>query len=313
MLRHLHGRGWPAPAEPEQRQLGLCRLRTAAILLGDETPITLITDETVWALVQLRRKEFRRGEERFGLVKASTVNRTVLDTLKRALFHARDVKKVPIALVNWKKMRLKEAGARRREVSYEEEIAIEAAMAEGFHDCFIFALLCGIRRENFTELRWSEVDFQNRQMNIVQKGREPINPTITPEVDELLQRQKGLHPEFVFTFVARKTWTNPKTGLRQVKGQRYPITYNGFESEFHQACKRAGVTGVTIHDLRRTFGCRTTRFAGIAVASKAMHHSSIRITSEHYAHVENDAVRDALTQAQEAARLSKAEFQLSTE
>jgi integrase len=69
------------------------------------------------------------------------------------------------------------------------------------------------------------------------------------------------------------------------------------------------VTNVTIHDLRRTLGCRITREGGIALASAVLGHGDIGITSKHYAHVQKDDQRRGLEAIQASARRSKAALQ----
>jgi len=59
----------------------------------------------------------------------------------------------------------------------------------------------------------------------------------------------------------------------------------------------AGLAGVGIHDLRRTFGLRLSKLAGLHVASKLLRHSDIRVTEQHYAPLVIKDQRDALKKA----------------
>jgi integrase len=57
--------------------------------------------------------------------------------------------------------------------------------------------------------------------------------------------------------------------------------------------------GVHVHDLRRTYGLRVARHAGILAASKLLRHSDARVTSRVYAPLGLDELRrvaDAVNQ-----------------
>jgi integrase len=58
--------------------------------------------------------------------------------------------------------------------------------------------------------------------------------------------------------------------------------------------KAAEVEGVTIHDLRRTFGLHVAKRAGLHVASKLLRHSDIRVTERVYAPLGMDDLRTAV-------------------
>ncbi|MDX8412518.1 MAG: hypothetical protein R8J85_00375 [Mariprofundales bacterium] len=58
--------------------------------------------------------------------------------------------------------------------------------------------------------------------------------------------------------------------------------------------KAARIDGVTMHDVRRTFGLHIARTAGLHMASKLLRHSSIKVTEAHYAPLGIDEMRAAL-------------------
>jgi integrase len=60
----------------------------------------------------------------------------------------------------------------------------------------------------------------------------------------------------------------------------------------------AGLTDVTIHDLRRTFGLHVAKTAGLHVASKLLRHSDIRVTERVYAPLGLDDLRAAVERRQ---------------
>lgn len=60
----------------------------------------------------------------------------------------------------------------------------------------------------------------------------------------------------------------------------------------------ASPEGVTIHDLRRTFGLHIAQRAGLHVASKLLRHSDIRITERVYVPLGFEALREAIEENQ---------------
>jgi integrase len=115
--------------------------------------------------------------------------------------------------------------------------------------------------------------------------------------------QIGHHPEFVFSYVAQKTWVEPRGNRSFVRGERYPITLSGFSSFWRSVCKKAKVDDLNIHDLRKTFGARMTRVAGIAAASKGLHHSDIGLTLRFYSYITTADVGEGMRKTEIRVRL----------
>ncbi len=64
--------------------------------------------------------------------------------------------------------------------------------------------------------------------------------------------------------------------------------------EWAELRKAAQIDGAVIHDLRRTFGARIARTAGLHIAQKLLRHSDIKITESVYAPIDEDSLRAAL-------------------
>jgi len=78
------------------------------------------------------------------------------------------------------------------------------------------------------------------------------------------------------------------------KGQRYPISKDGWRKVWKAALDEAGIEDFRFHDLRHTRGTRILRRTGnLAAAQKALGHKHIRTTLR-YAHAFDDDVRNAL-------------------
>jgi integrase len=271
--------------------------------IGDDTLITHIDDELMTRVIARRSKMYRRDNPNLGRLSPAYVNSTVTDLVQRVLTRARKFWKIALPNEpNWSGLRFPEA-ARVREMTIQEEVDLELVSREDYWSAICFCLLTGLRKANVCQLEWSQVDWSDRVIRVVTKGDQRREVFITPEVEAILDAQRGYHSTAVFTFVAKKTWTNPKNGQRYIKGQRYPITYEGFESSWRALRKRAGVRNLTIHDLRKTTGSRIVRATGnLAAASKQLGHSSIAITAKHYAHITPEDVHAANARTAEIIR-----------
>jgi len=64
---------------------------------------------------------------------------------------------------------------------------------------------------------------------------------------------------------------------------------------WEQIRTRAKIDGVTIHDLRRTFGLHIAQNAGVHIASKLLRHSDIRVTERVYVPLGIETMRAAVT------------------
>ena len=69
---------------------------------------------------------------------------------------------------------------------------------------------------------------------------------------------------------------------------------------FDEISKATGIEDVRIHDIRRSFGLRIARTAGLHVASKLLRHHSVTQTERAYAPLGLDDLREALKKANEA-------------
>ncbi|WMT47972.1 MAG: site-specific integrase [Acidithiobacillus caldus] len=105
-----------------------------------------------------------------------------------------------------------------------------ASMAE-------FSLLTGLRQSNVTGLEWSQVDMQRRCAWIhpdQAKARKPIPVSLNEQAVQVLLRQIGKHPRYVFTYKGR------------------PVTQVTTKA-WRNALQRAGIEDFTWHGLRHTW------------------------------------------------------------
>jgi integrase len=251
---------------------------------GKDILITNITDDDVARLVAWRRGHTRRDGK---LISAFTVN-DLTEQLKK-LFTRAKVWGVRFEHEpKWRDHWLKEPEERVRELVGDEHERLQAAMRDDYAPLFDLAHATGLRLNELVTLRWSEVDFGNRQITKAGKGDRRITTPITPTIREILWPLRGHHPEFVFTYVARRTENG------RVRGERYPMAYNSVRKQFQLTRKRSGVVGFRLHDYRHDVGTKLLRATGnLKLVQRALNHANIGATTK-YAHVLDDEVADAM-------------------
>lgn len=131
-----------------------------------------------------------------------------------------------------------EPAGRIRFLTRKEANKLLAELPEHLERMARFALATGLRRANITGLRWQDVDLKRRVASIhadEAKGARSIAVPLNGEALAVLRKQRGEHPEFVFTFKDAPIW--------HVKTKAWD-----------KACARAGLDdGVGFHTLRHTW------------------------------------------------------------
>lgn len=273
-------------------------------MIGPDTPISSIGDAEVAALVAKRRGEgvWRRRRRngkpvmvRVGELSAAAVNRSVTEPLRGILRRAGELWGQDVKRIEWKRHLLKEPQERVREASLEEEARLLASMRGDYAPALKFALLTACRMAEVVGLKWTAVDFFNREITVHGKGDRKRTIPMTEEIFSLLWSLKDDHPEAVFTYVCRR----PSPGQR--KGQRYPITFEGLKTAWRRAKRRAKVEDFRFHDTRHTALTRLVRATGnLKLAQKLAGHTEIATTAR-YAHVTNEDLRAGMEAMQTRA------------
>lgn len=132
---------------------------------------------------------------------------------------------------------LKEPQGRVRYLTREEATRLMVELPEHLRAMVRFSLATGWRRSNVTGLRWSHVDLE-RGMAWVDateaKGKRAIPAPLNTEALQVIEEQRGKHPEWVFTYGGKRQSQTSTTSWRQ-------------------ALKRAGIENFRWHDLRHTW------------------------------------------------------------
>ena len=261
-------------------------------MLGKDKPLLEIDDNVVASLVARRRMDIRqvgRKENRTKRVSPATVNRTATEPLRKVMVRARRVWKVPVQEIDWSQHMLPEPKERVREASVGEEKAIMAPLDRGYEDAAELLFADGCRRMEVVGLKWPMVDFFGRQYTVIGKRGKSRTIPMSDATFDLFWRQRGNHPEAVFTFVAQKT----RREFGHVRGQRYPITEHGLRTALRRSIAKSGVQNFRPHDTRHTAATRVLRASNLRVAQNLLGHEDIATTTK-YAHALSEDVRAAL-------------------
>ncbi|MBB6191477.1 integrase [Sphingobium wenxiniae] len=223
---------------------------------------------------------------RAALVSGASVNREI--DVARALWRFADRAKYDIGeMPDWGSMRYAERDNDPRELQFAEEDKLLDAIREDYHPFVKFALLSGWRVSEVRTLLWSDLDFPSKIAWRTVKGGNRVKRPLTTEMIALIATQQQVCAQ-VFTYVAASS------RQKRRKGQRYPISKDGWRKVWKAALDEAGIEDFRFHDLRHTRGTRILRRTGnLAAAQKALGHKHIRTTLR-YAHAFDDDVRNAL-------------------
>jgi integrase len=176
--------------------------------------------------------------------------------------------------------------SRKRFLAPDELARVNQALADEpdwrFRAFFALDLMIGARKSNLLAARWADIDLVNAVWHIPEtKNGESLSvPLPAPAVsllEALPSRGKG-------------EWVFPSEGRSRSKSGHLMEPSRAWD----RIRRRAGVSDVTVHDLRRTVGAMLAA-AGMSgfVIKAALGHKSIRAT-EIYARLNLDPVRQAL-------------------
>lgn len=130
----------------------------------------------------------------------------------------------------------RERKRRVRWIMPEQARTLLDELQEHQRDRALFALATGLRQGNVTSLCWAQVDLERRTAWIAGedvKNGDDLHVSLNDLAVEVLQRQRGKHPERVFTYKGKPIrWANTR----------------GWRS----ALIRAGIENFRWHDLRHT-------------------------------------------------------------
>lgn len=147
---------------------------------------------------------------------------------------------------------LKLQNKRKRYLSLEEEQRLLSVAKPHLRELIVFLVDTGARKSEATTLTWDRVDFRLEQVSFVDtKNGKPRSVPMTHRVRSLLQGLQGIRPDHEpRVFLVRNSGSYRTGGLPTYSPFREP------HGSFKTACRKAGLPGVRIHDLRHTFASR---------------------------------------------------------
>lgn len=158
-------------------------------------------------------------------------------------------------------------------LSWDEQDRLFAVLPDHLRELCLFAVHTGCREQEICTLRWSwEVSLPGGGFGFIlpaescKNGRDRL-VVLNATARAVVNRQRGLHSDLVFTYAGRAVASMDNTAWRRCRTE-------------------VGLPHVRIHDLRHTFG-RRLRAAGVGLETRAelMGHASGSVTT-HYSAAE---------------------------
>jgi integrase len=147
-------------------------------------------------------------------------------------------------------------------------------------DYVLLSMLTGARKSNVLAMSWQDIDFDRRVWRIPDtKNGSPVIVQLPDIAVDILRERHDNGSEWVFPGRGKSGhMESPKKGVKSLMD-------------------RAGITGVRIHDLRRTLGSwQAITGASLAIIGKSLGHKSVDATLI-YARLSADPVRESVERA----------------
>jgi integrase len=275
-------------------------LELVSRFIGPEVLVVAITPDLIASAMRKRREtpieraQIVNGEKVLAPTKlypkTSTVNRQILEPLRRVLIRAKRVWRVPVDLeqFDWGGLSYREPAPRTREMSIEEELRFWKELRPDYHPICMMYLISGRRRSDWVGFSKFKLDRTQGIARFPTRKRKEVGELVvdlTQQELEIINAEcdKAPESEFVFTYEIQKG---------RDKGKRKPITANGLRRETDRAFMAAGLTDFHRHDFRHTFASRALR-AGADLRSLmgAMDHQDMSSTVR-YTHISVKQTKD---------------------
>ena len=206
-------------------------------------------------------------------VAPATVNRATA-MLKHMFFQAEKWgmhTQNPVRLVQF----LREDNLKCETLSEEQEKKLVAAAPPYVQDLVLFAVNTGLRTSDIFGLKWSDVNLERRELNLIVKKNGKVHELPLNETAfEVVNRQRR---------ICEHVFTHPMSG-QKIKNVRGALL---------TAVKRAGLKKVTWHMFRHTIATRLLETTDLVTVKEILGHESIKTTLR-YAHTSAERKRRAV-------------------
>ena len=146
------------------------------------------------------------------------------------------------------------------------------------------ALLTGMRRGEILKLTWDNVDLRRKQITVRAATAKGAKTRIIPLPARAVEILRGWRSEQAVVDTGRHVFLNRRTGM--------PFTH--IKKSWAALCKAAEVSNFRFHDCRHDYASRLVE-AGVDLyrVKELLGHSSFELT-QRYAHLSDQAKRDAV-------------------
>lgn len=240
------------------------------------------------AMLLAKSRELRNGDATKGVRPRGPQSAGILIKAMRALYAFAIKEEIYDGHNIAKKVDLPSESVRTRVLTAAEKAALVEALDRphwpGYvKPLFRFLMLTGARKTNALTARFDEMDLDSGLWRIPaekSKAGHLMEVILRPEAVEIIKAQREKHPESAWMFPSDYLHDQPVKDVWHI---------------WRKLLSAAGVSGVTIHDLRRTYGSDLiNNHVSLNVVAKAMGHRNVATTAKHYAHVNASTVREAL-------------------
>ena len=137
-------------------------------------------------------------------------------------------------------------------------------------------LLTGCRRNEILTLRWRDVDFEARELNLVDSKTGARTVPLSPEAVEVLLN-------------IPRVGGNPYVIPGKIRGRHL----RNLNDPWSLIRKRAGIEDMRLHDCRHSFASRALALGeGLPMIGRLLGHAQVETTAR-YAHLARDSVRES--------------------
>lgn len=261
-----------------------------------------ITDAHIAWYVARRRGEPNRHysprNKPEGWVAPRISNRTVnadIELLRRVFRRASKAWKLNIGhMPDWAMHILPVPKGRERYLTEDEEPRLYKAIRAvrpDFQDFIEFAQETGLRETNVIFMEKKHLNLAARTGRVVQKGGDVFEFPLGDRALEIVRANWMNHKTRLFTYIYRGR-------DKRKHGKRFPFTASGWRKQWRQILAIAGIEDFRFHDLRHDKATKTMAATGgnLKAVQRLLGHRDLASTAR-YAHVMDDAIRDATNAA----------------
>ncbi len=211
---------------------------------------------------------------------AATIN-CELATIKRLFSLSEEWGLIEIDKIRKVKL-LRENNARTRFLTEDEiEALLDECKTPHLKMAVVISLNTGLRKEGVLTLKWSEIDFEGGMISKTVKADKKVHIPLTSTLRFALTRYKASQKVLSqYVIPSPKNFSKP---------MRWDADFG-----FKTACKRAGITDFTFHDIIHTFSSHfIIKTKDIRALQEIRGHSDINTTMR-YSHLMTDHLKNAM-------------------